>query len=63
MNKNQLFIDEPDDELDHLIYLHIKAMGMVTSIYGSFLSHEEFMNKTEEFFCELLEKEKNQNLA
>ena len=58
MNKNHLFIDEPDDELDHLIRLNIKAMQMVSSIYGSSLSHEEFMDKTEEIFCELLEEDK-----
>ncbi len=58
MNKNQLFIDEPDDELDHLIRLNIKAMQMVSSIYGPFLSHEEFMDKTEEIFSELLEEDK-----
>ena len=58
MNKNQLFIDEPDNELDHLIRLNIKAMKMVSSIYGSSLSHEEFMDKTEEIFCELLEEDK-----
>jgi hypothetical protein len=58
MNKNQLFIDEPDDELDHLIRLNIKAMQMVSSIYSSSLSHEEFMDKTEEIFCELLEEDK-----
>ena len=50
MNKNQLITNDPSDELDHLIHLHIKAMGMVISIYGSFFSHEEFMDKTEEFF-------------
>ena len=58
MNKNQLFIDDPDDELDHLVRLNIKAMQMVSSIYGSSLSHEEFMDKTEEIFCELKKKKK-----
>ena len=58
MNKNQLFINEPDDELDSLIRLNIKAMRIVSSIYGSSLSHEEFMDKTEEIFCELLEEDK-----
>jgi len=58
MNKKPLFIDEPDDELDHLIRLNIEAMHMVSSIYGPFLSHEEFMDKTEEIFCELLEEDK-----
>lgn len=58
MNKKPLFIDEPDDELDHLIRLNIEAMHMVSSIYGPFLSHEEFMDKTEEIFCELLKEDK-----
>ena len=58
MNKKPLFIDEPDDELDHLIRLNIKAMQMVSSICGSSLSHEKFMDKTEEIFCELLEEDK-----
>ena len=58
MNKNQLFINEPDDELDSLIRLNIKALRIVSSIYGSSLSHEEFMDKTEEIFCELLEEDK-----
>lgn len=57
MDKNQLITGEPDDELDRLIRLNIKAMHMVSSIYGPFLSHEEFMDKTEEIFCELLEKD------
>ena len=57
-NKNQLFVNEPDDELDRLIHLNIKAMRIVSSIYGSSLSHEEFMDKTEEIFCELLEEDK-----
>ena len=60
MNKNQLFINEPDDELDSLIRLNIKAMQIVSSIYGSSLSHEQFMDKTEEIFCELLEEDKKQ---
>ena len=41
-----------------LIHLNIKAMRIVSSIYSSSLSHEEFMDKTEEIFCELLEEDK-----
>ena len=51
-------LDSDNDELDHLIRLHIEAMDMVIAIYGNSLSHEEFMDKTEEFFCQLLEEEK-----
>lgn len=58
MNKEQLLDNETSDELHHLILLHIKAMQMVSSMYGSFLSHEEFMDKTEQIFCELIEEEK-----
>ena len=58
MNKKPLFIDEPDDELDHLIRLNIEAMHMVSSIYGPFLSHEEFMDRLKRSSVNCLKKTK-----
>lgn len=63
IDKNQPIINEISDELQHCIELHIKAMNMVSSIYGNLLSHEQFMDKTEEFLCALIEEEKKSNLA
>lgn len=52
-----------DDELEHQIQLHIKAMMMVAEKYGNTLSHEEFMDKAEELFCELFEEENHNGIA
>lgn len=57
MDKKQPLVTNVDNELQSNIDLYIKAMNKVTSIYDSFLSHEEFMDKTEEFFSELLKEE------
>ena len=45
------------DGLQHQVRLFIKAMEMVSAIFGSSLSHEEFVDKAEEFLCILQEDE------
>ncbi len=45
------------DILQEQIDLYIEAMHIATSRYGSSLSHKEFMDKTEEIFCELQQDE------
>lgn len=57
MKKEKIPLIPISDELRHEARLFIKAMKMVSAIYGSSLSHEEFMNKAEEFLCILQEDE------
>ena len=63
MNKNKLLTTPVSDELQKLIKLHIEAMRMVSLEYGSSLTHKEFMDKTEEYFCVLLEESESDNDA
>ena len=52
------------EELKKQVDLFIEAMRMVSSEFGSSLSHKEFMDKAEEYFCKLLEEgEDVHNLA
>ena len=57
MKKEKTPIIPISDGLQHQVRLFIKAMEMVSAIYGSSLSHEEFMDKAEEFLCILQEDE------
>ena len=61
MKKNKLLATQVSDELQKLIKLHIEAMRMVSLEYGSSLSHKQFMDKTEEYFCILLEESESDN--
>lgn len=63
MKKLNLLNSSVDDELQHYARLYAEAMIMVSSEFGSSLSHEEFMNKAEEYFCKLLEEGESHNLA
>ena len=51
------------DELQQYVDLYVKAMMMVSSDFGPSLSHEEFMDKVEEYYCKLLEEGESHNLA
>ena len=55
MNK-KLFDYELGFALNDEILLYAEAMQMVSYEYGSSLSHEEFMDKAEEYYCKLLEE-------
>ncbi len=51
------------DEFQQCVDLYVEAMMMVSSEFGSSLSHEEFMDKVEEYYCKLLEEGESHNLA
>ena len=55
MNK-KLFDSELSFALKDEILLYVEAMQMVSYEFGSSLSHEEFMDKAEEYYCKLLEE-------
>ena len=65
MKKTNLFnFNGPMYEtLRSLVDLQVEAMMKVSSEYGSSLTHEEFMDKAEEYFCALLEEADQHNLA
>ena len=57
MKKEKTQIIPTSDGLQHQVRLFIKAMEIVSAIYGPSLSHDEFMDKAEEFLCILQEDE------
>ena len=57
MKKEKTPIIPISDGPQHQVRLFIKAMEMVSAIFGSSLSHEEFVDKAEEFLCILQEDE------
>lgn len=63
MDSLKLCFNSMSDELKRSVDLYIEAMHMVSSEYGSSLSHAEFMDKTEEYYCILLEEEEYRNSA
>ena len=63
MKELNLLNCKASDDLQQGIDLYVEAMMMVSSEFGSSLSHEEFMDKVEEYYCKLLEEGESHNLA
>ena len=63
MRKTELPKITISDEFQHQINLFIQAMIRISSEYGPSLSHEEYMDKVEELFCELQQEDERHILA
>ena len=57
MKTYNLLNSKASDDLQQGINLYIEATMMVSAEFGSSLSHEEFMDKTDEYYCKLLEED------